>query len=157
MEPKNLTRREGILLKHLRAGKTISDAAYQVRFSKNWPGQAGFKRFKNIQKKMPKIPNELGSTYKAILKELKTQTTYKNKQIDLETFTSRLGRNLTGSGETLSVQVKLIRYRLPHVSAKSVNQESGKLGIEVIDRRNCLLSFGCRSCQPADRQYSNSG
>jgi hypothetical protein len=49
--PKNLTRREAALLEHIRAGKTISDAAREAGFSKKWPGQAGSQAFKNIQKK----------------------------------------------------------------------------------------------------------
>jgi uncharacterized protein YukE len=68
--PKKLTRREGVLLEHIRAGKTITDAARQAGFSKKWPGQAGSQAFQNIQKKMPKILDELGLTYKAIIKEL---------------------------------------------------------------------------------------
>jgi hypothetical protein len=68
--PKNLTRRESVLLENIRAGKTISDAARQAGFSKKWPGQAGSQAFKNIQKKMPKILDELGLTYEAIIKEL---------------------------------------------------------------------------------------
>jgi len=58
--PKNLTQRESVLLEHIRAGKTISDAARQARFSKKWPEQAGSQAFKNIQKKMPTILDELG-------------------------------------------------------------------------------------------------
>jgi hypothetical protein len=60
----NLTRRESILLGHIRAGKTISDAAREAGFSKKWPGQAGSQAFKNIQKKMPKILDELLSVAK---------------------------------------------------------------------------------------------
>ena len=67
---KNLTRRESVLLEHIRAGKTISDAARQAGFSKKWPGQAGSQAFKNIQKKMPTILDDLGLTYEAIIKEL---------------------------------------------------------------------------------------
>jgi hypothetical protein len=58
--PKNLTRRESALLDHIRAGKTISDAAREAGFSKKWPGQAGSQAFKNIQRKMPKILDQLG-------------------------------------------------------------------------------------------------
>jgi hypothetical protein len=68
--PKNLTRRENVLLESIRAGETISEAARQAGFSKKWPGQAGSQAFKNIQKKMPKILDELGLTYEAIIKEL---------------------------------------------------------------------------------------
>jgi hypothetical protein len=67
--PKILTRRESVLLEHIRAGKTISDAARQAGFSKKWPGQAGSQAFKNIQKKMPTILDDLGLTYEAIVKE----------------------------------------------------------------------------------------
>jgi hypothetical protein len=56
--PKNLTRRETVLLEHIRAGRTISDAAREAGFSKKWPGQAGSQAFKNIQKKIPKILDE---------------------------------------------------------------------------------------------------
>jgi hypothetical protein len=69
--PKNLTRRERVLLEHICAGKTISNAARQAGFSKKWPGQAGSQAFKNIQKKMPTILDDLGLTYEAIIKELK--------------------------------------------------------------------------------------
>jgi hypothetical protein len=69
--PKNLTRRESVLLENIRAGKTISDAARQAGFSKKWPGQAGSQAFENIQKKMPTILDDLGLTYEAIIKELK--------------------------------------------------------------------------------------
>ena len=69
--PKNLTRRESVLLENIRAGKTISDAVRQAGFSKKWPGQAGSQAFKNIQKKMPTILDDLGLTYEAIIKELK--------------------------------------------------------------------------------------
>jgi hypothetical protein len=69
--PKNLTRCESVLLEHIRAGKTISDAARQAGFSKKWPGQAGSQAFKNIQKKMPTILDDLGLTYEAIVKELR--------------------------------------------------------------------------------------
>jgi hypothetical protein len=68
--PKNLTRRESALLDHIRAGKTISDAAREAGFSKKWPGQAGSQAFKNIQRKMPKILDQLGLTYEAIVKQL---------------------------------------------------------------------------------------
>jgi hypothetical protein len=67
--PKNLTRRESVLLENIRAGKTISDAARQAGFSKKWPGQAGSQPFKNIQKKMPTILDDLGLTYEAISKK----------------------------------------------------------------------------------------
>ena len=67
--PKNLTRRESVLLENIRAGKTISDAARQAGFSKKWPGQAGSQAFKNIQKKMPTILDDLGLTYEAISKK----------------------------------------------------------------------------------------
>jgi hypothetical protein len=67
--PKILTRRESVLLEHIRAGKTISDAARQAGFSKKWPAQAGSQAFKNIQKKMPTILDDLGLTYEAIVKE----------------------------------------------------------------------------------------
>jgi hypothetical protein len=69
--PKNLTRRESVLLENIRAGKTISEAARKAGFSKKWPGQAGSQAFKNIQKKMPTILDDLGLTYEAIIKELK--------------------------------------------------------------------------------------
>jgi hypothetical protein len=69
--PENLTRRESLLLENIRAGKTISDAAREAGFSKKWPGQAGSQAFKNIQKKMPTILDDLGLTYEAIIKEIK--------------------------------------------------------------------------------------
>jgi hypothetical protein len=69
--PKNLTRRENVLLESIRAGETISEAARQAGFSKKWPGQAGSQAFKNIQKKIPTILDDLGLTYEAIINELK--------------------------------------------------------------------------------------
>jgi hypothetical protein len=75
---RTLTRREAVLLEHIRTGKTISDAAREAGFSKKWPGQAGSQAFKNIQRKMPTILDELGLTYESIIKELENTKTYKN-------------------------------------------------------------------------------
>jgi hypothetical protein len=67
---KTLTRRESALLEGVRVGKSISDAARGAGYSMKWPGQAGSQAFKNIQRKMPKILDELGLTYAAVLKRI---------------------------------------------------------------------------------------
>jgi hypothetical protein len=67
---RNLTRRESIFLEHLRAGTTLTDAARSANYSTKWPGHAGAQAYRNIQKKMPKLLDELGLTYESMLKQL---------------------------------------------------------------------------------------
>jgi hypothetical protein len=67
---RNLTRRESTFLEHLRAGTTLTDAALAANYSAKWPGQAGAQAYRNIQKKMPKLLDELGLTYESMLKQL---------------------------------------------------------------------------------------
>jgi hypothetical protein len=65
-----LTRRESALLESIRAGLTITEAARKAGFSIKWPGQAGAQAFRNIQKKMPTILDELGLTFESLLKRI---------------------------------------------------------------------------------------
>jgi hypothetical protein len=67
---RNLTRRESTFLEHLRTGTTLTDAARAANYSTKWPGQAGAQAYRSIQKKMPKLLDELGLTYEAWIKRL---------------------------------------------------------------------------------------
>jgi len=67
---RKLTRRESALLDRIRAGMTITKAASEVGYSSKWPGQAGSQAYKNIQRKMPTLLDELRLTYKSMLEEL---------------------------------------------------------------------------------------
>jgi uncharacterized protein YukE len=67
----DLTRRERSLLREIRAGMTISKAALAAGYSSKWHGQSGSQAYKNIQKKMPELPDELGLTYESIIKQLR--------------------------------------------------------------------------------------
>ena len=77
---RTLTRRERALLEYIRSGKTITDAARQAGFSTKWPGQAGSQAFRNIQRKMPTLLDELGMTLESIVRQVEKDLENEEKE-----------------------------------------------------------------------------
>ena len=77
---KSLTKRESALLEYIRSGKTITDAARQAGFSTKWPGQAGSQAFRNIQRKMPTLLDELGMTLESIVRRVEKDLENEEKE-----------------------------------------------------------------------------
>jgi len=77
---RKLTRRESAFLERIRAGITLTKAAREVGYSSKWPGQAVSQAFRNIQRKMPTLLDELGMTFESIVRQVQKDWENEDKE-----------------------------------------------------------------------------